>query len=96
MTNRVGPNPSVRELSFAVNQLVEGKLNSISTVTLSSGTSTTVSDRRVGVSSVVLLMPSNSAASSVSWYVTTSDASFIIHHSSASGTETFAYAVIGG
>lgn len=74
-------------------QLSEGRTNAVGTVTLNStgATSTTVTAPTVGASSVVVLMPQTTAATSglTSTYIPSTDVTprqFIVHHSSSTST----------
>jgi hypothetical protein len=62
--NPTGAQP--REISEVVNNLVDGKTNNTGTVTLNTGnvTTTTLYNERIGYDSVILLIPSSSAAGS--------------------------------
>ena len=92
---------SEREVAFAVNNLIDGKINATGTVTLTnSATSTTVSDKRASADSIILFMPTSahSAAeiSGGSMYVSTrSKQSFVITHSSSTNTRAFGYIILG-
>ena len=53
-----------REISEVVNNLVEGKSNNVGTVTLNTGwaTTTTITNERIGYSSIILLAPATDSA----------------------------------
>lgn len=63
----------------------------IRSVTLSSGTTTTVTDDGVTASCRIFLQPTNSGAAALSPYVSarTAGTSFVLAHGSAGGTETY-------
>ena len=89
-----------RRVSKVINNLLIGKLNNTGTLTLGNGAvSTTVSDARVGPSSVILLMPisATGAISLDQWRIATrTDGSFVVTHTSTSTADcTAAYAVLG-
>lgn len=91
-----------REISLVVNNILNGKLNSTGSVTLTASTTTTaVSDERVGKESIILFMPltANSASEqgNGTMYVSTrADGSFTITHANNSQTDRqFGYIVIG-
>lgn len=84
-----------------VNGLLDGRNNAIGTATLATSTTTTsVIDHRVGVDSVITLMPTTSRAASALTAVYVSSrlqGSFIITHDSQTYTDrVFAYKVGGG
>jgi hypothetical protein len=90
----------LRELSVAVHNLFQGKMNNTARATLSHGlTSTTVSDARVGPNSVIQPMPTNlnAAFAFTTWAVSSrTNGSFIVQHVSTSTSDcTFDYSVIG-
>ena len=81
----------------AVNGLLDGKLNSTGSITLTnSSTTTTLADARIGGNSLILLMPTSSDSASENWYITGIDKqTATINHSSDTTTRTFKYVVIG-
>ena len=92
---------SDREVAFAVNNLIDGKINATGSVTLiNSATSTTVNDIRSSADSVILFMPTSANSSvelsSGSMYVSTrSKQSFVITHTYSTNTRTFGYIILG-
>ena len=91
-----------REVAFVVNNLLEGKINSTGTVTLTaSATSTVVSDRRVGANSLIFFMPQTANASSEmasgGMYVSSrgKQTFTITHPNNANADKTFGYVVLG-
>jgi len=87
-----------------VNNILAGKLHNTGSMTLALGgvlgfASTTVSDARCGVNSVILLQPSNAngSAALTNWRVSTiTDGSFVITHVSTSTSDATAdYAIFG-
>lgn len=93
---------NAREISQVVNNILDGKLNSTGTKTLSaSATSTVVSDERAGPSSVVLLMPTTANAAAeiangTAYVSGRAKRSFTITHANNSQTDrTFGYVIIG-
>lgn len=96
------PLEGFRRLAFAINQLINGKSNNIGSVTLTaSQATTTVSDRRAGVDSVVTFEPTTAnAAAEVGaggMYVSAhGGGSFTITHANnAQADRTFRYVVTG-
>lgn len=81
----------------AINGLLDGKLNSVGSITLTnSSTTTTLSDARIGGNSTILLMPTSSDAANENWYITGIDKqTATINHSSDTTTRTFQYVIIG-
>lgn len=90
-----------RETSEVVNNILSGNLNATASVTLTnSATSTVVANFNTGPESVILFMPTTSAAASElaagGMYVSArSKNSFTITHASASTTRSFDFVVIG-
>lgn len=88
---------SPRDVARAVNQILDGKINSVGSVTLDTGTTTTlVADYRCSVNSKVLLTPTSANAAAESPWVSAAKQSFTITHASASTTDrSFGYVVLG-
>lgn len=92
-----------RQIATTVNRVLDGKINSISTVTLTASVaSTTISDFRVSINSVILFMPTTANAAAEigngTMFVSTRTAgtSFVITHANnAQNDRTFAYAILG-
>lgn len=92
----------VRQLADAINANDDGKTSNTGNVTLSASTaSTTVTDRRVGISTVVTFMPTtgNAAAelgNGTMFVPSTGNGEFDITHASNAQTDrTFRYEVTG-
>lgn len=91
---------AIRRLAEAVNDLGTGRSNAIGSVTLTASTATTtVTDRKVAVDSVISLMPTtaNAAAALGTTYVSNrKPGSFTLTHASNGQTDkTFDYAIVG-
>jgi len=89
-----------RELAVVVNNLLAGKMNVVGSLTITANAaSTTLTDSRIGTSSVVLLMPTsaNGAAALASTYFSGfGNGSCTVNHANNAQTDrTFNYAVIG-
>lgn len=90
----------LQRLWDAVNALGSGRSNAIGSVTLTaSATTTTVTDRRAAIDSVITLMPttSNAAAAIGSTYVSSRGIGTftLTHASNAQADRTFKYAIQG-
>lgn len=92
------------QIAFAVQRILDGKINSTGSVTLGANSLTTVvKDRRVGENSVVFLMPtSESAGGEVGVYISNIGEesggvpSFTVNHGYDSRTDrTFKYVILG-
>ena len=90
---------SPRDVARAVNQILDGKLNSVGSLTLDTGTTTTrVADFRCSVNSKVFLMPTtaNAAGALATTYVTAERQAFTVNHGSATSTDrSFGYVILG-
>lgn len=87
-----------REVAEIVNQAMGGKLNCTGSFSpTASTTSTTVTDFRAGGSSVILWTPLTAGAAALTGlYISDrSKQSFTVTHGTATGSESFAYIVIG-
>lgn len=89
-----------RELAERINDINKGKINVVSSVTLTiSVTSTTLNDTRIGPNSFIGLMPTtaNAAAALSTTYVSSrgDQTATITHANNAQADRTFVYAVLG-
>ena len=87
-------------LGNAVGNLMQGKSNNTGTVTLTAlGTSTTLTDSRIGPKSVILFMPTTAAAAvaAAGLYVSarTNGSATLTHAAAAAVDQSFGYAVVG-
>tara|TARA_R110002020_G_scaffold263918_1_gene478663 strand:+ start:5860 stop:6189 length:330 start_codon:yes stop_codon:yes gene_type:complete len=90
----------LRLISNTVNNTLEGKLNSTGTITLrASQTTSTLTDARLGVNSIILFMPitANGLTAYNTLYVSArADGSATLTHASSSNSDqNFGYVVIG-
>lgn len=81
----------------AINNILDGKINSTGEITLTnSSTTTTLTDARIGGNSVILLMPiTNNAANAHIHFTDIGNGTATMNHGSGSSTRTFKYVVIG-
>lgn len=84
----------------AVNQILQGKTNNFGSVTLTANdTTTTLTDIRIGVNSVILLQPTtaNAAGALATTYPgTPGDGTVTINHANAATVDrTFKYVITG-
>jgi len=94
------PIASQRELAQFINELRDGKLNSTGSFTLTpSATSTVVTNQRVSVETVILMMPltANAAAAlPTTWVSAQANGQFTVSHASAASTDrVFRFLTIG-
>ena len=87
----------LRLISSALNNTIDGKLNSTGEITLTnSSTTTTLTDARIGGYSVILLMPITSNAANAHIHFTDiGNGTATMNHGSGSSTRTFKYVIIG-
>ena len=90
----------LRRIANSLNTVLDGKINSTGSVTLQTGSTTTVvSDLRCGGNSRVFLQPttSNAAAALTSTYISTvGKQTFTITHANNAQTDrTYEYALVG-
>jgi len=94
---QTGGNP--REISEVVNNLIEGKSNNTGDfVTTALATSSTLSNERIGLNSVILFMPINhdSAAELVDVYFDTfAKGSCVVHYGNHATVRTYKYIIVG-
>ncbi len=86
------PSPSPSPSLFPTDVLFRGNY------TLSSGTSTTVTDANVKATSIIVVLKSNNVQTQYTSYISSkSDGSFfVVVHNSAAGTETMNYIIVNG
>ena len=87
----------LRLISSALNNTIDGKLNSTGEITLTnSSQTTTLTDARIGGNSVILLMPTtNNAANAHIHFTDIGNGTATMNHGSGSSTRTFKYVIIG-
>lgn len=85
----------------AINQLMLGRLNARTDVTLSTGTTTTLTDSRIGPGSYIGMMPQTASAMkalTTGFYINsrTKGSASITHTSFTNTDQTFTALIIGG
>jgi hypothetical protein len=97
--NPTGATP--REISNVVNNILSGKTNNTGSITLavSSATTTTLNDERIGYDSVILFMPrtANAASALGGLYVSarTKGSATLTHAINVLSDKTYSYVIIG-
>jgi hypothetical protein len=90
-----------REISEVVNGIMQGKTNNTGTVTLavSSATTTTINDERIGYNSIITFMPTtaNAASALTNLYVSakTKGSATLTHSANTSADKTYSYIIVG-
>jgi hypothetical protein len=81
----------------AINNILDGKINSTGEITLTNSSTTTIlTDARIGGNSVILLMPTtNNAANAHIHFTDIGNGTATMNHGSGSSTRTFKYVIIG-
>lgn len=97
MTDKLNYLANNREIADVINNVLDGKINAIGAFTCSINQgSTTITDLRVGVDSVILTMATTANASLDNLYITTTKQQFTVNHNNNSQADrTFKYVVIG-
>lgn len=89
-----------RLIAEVVNQVIDGKINSLGSLTLTANAaSSTITDSRIGPSSYIGLMPTtaSAAAALATTYFACGDGSATVHHTNNAQTDrTFRYVILGG
>lgn len=90
----------LRLVSTTLNNVMDGKLNSTGTITLTaSATSTTLTDARIGGDSVIVFMPitANGKTAENNLFVSArqSGQATLTHASSSNNDQNFAYIIVG-
>jgi hypothetical protein len=86
-----------RLLANSLNNVIEGKINSTGSITLENSVTTTdLEDDRIGIDSVILLMPTTSDAAAENIYFSAQDKGVVtLNHTSNTTSRIFKYVVIG-
>ena len=86
-----------RTVANVVNNILDGKINSTGSITLTnSSATTTLSDDRIGGDSVILFMPTTSNASLTTIYVTARQkGQATLNHANATTTRSYEYVIFG-
>lgn len=87
-----------RSVAEVVNNMMDGKTNNTGSVTLATGgaTTTTITDARIGIDSIILLMPTFDA-SSLNQYISTvaTGSAVITHAANSTANRKLKYIVVG-
>lgn len=86
------------QIQLKINQILRGRLNVAGTVTVGNGnTSATITDARLGVTSVILLQPEDANAAALNWYISAlSQGSATVTVTAAPGADAaFRYVILG-
>ena len=86
-----------RLLANSLNNVIEGKINSTGSITLEDSVTTTdLEDDRIGIDSVILLMPTTSDAAAENIHFSAQDKGTVtLNHTSNTTSRIFKYVVIG-
>lgn len=92
-----GLDPRARMIADAANSALRGELEVTGTVTLAHGdTSTTITDARLGVGRLVLLVPLDANGAGLSWHLSSiANGSCVIAHADPAADAAFGWFVIG-
>lgn len=95
-------NDFLRKVVLAINNILRGKTNNTGSVTLTeSSVTSTLTDIRIGINSVILLQPTTANASAeigagTIYFDDPGDGLIVINHANNAQTDrTFKYAIIG-
>jgi len=87
---------AVSALARSIRSVLRGETNNVGSFTLGSGSTTTVTDTRAHINSVITFSPTNAAAAGTAIYVSTkNDGSFVVTHAPDPDAGTFDYALSG-
>lgn len=92
----LSPFPSIAQLREAVRLAFSGKLDCCLSITLRANeTTTTITDKRIGADSVILLMPTTTTATGVTKIVPAAGSAVITHSNTADTDKIFRIAILG-
>ena len=95
MYRKLNNNATPREIAEVVNRVLDGGVNSVGSITLSSGTETTLYDERVGYESVILFTARGTNEFNLPFVKSKGKQEAVIGHSADATGVTFDYVVFG-
>ena len=95
MYRKLNNNATLREIAEVVNRVLDGGVNSVGSVTLTSGTETTLYDERIGYNSVILFTALGTNEFNLPFVKSKGKQEAILGHSSDATGTTFDYVIFG-
>ena len=95
MYRKLNNNATLREIAEVVNRILDGGVNSVGSVTLTSGTETTLYDERIGYNSVILFTARGTNEFNLPFVKSKSKQEAVLGHSADATGTTFDYVIFG-
>jgi hypothetical protein len=95
MYRKLNNNATPREIAEVVNRVLDGGVNSVGSVTLTSGTETTLYDERIGYESVILFTARGTNEFNLPFVKSKGKQEAVLGHSADATGVTFDYVIFG-
>ena len=95
MYRKLNNNATPREIAEVVNRVLDGGVNSVGSITLSSGTETTLYDERIGYESVILFTARGTNEFNLPFVKSKGKQEAVLGHSADATGITFDYVIFG-
>ena len=95
MYRKLNNNATPREIAEVVNRILDGGVNSVGSITLSSGTETTLYDERIGYESVILFTARGTNEFNLPFVKSKGKQEAVLGHSADATGVTFDYVIFG-
>ena len=95
MYRKLSNNATLREIAEVVNRVLDGGVNSVGSVTLTSGTETTLYDERIGYESVILFTARGTNEFNLPFVKSKGKQEAVLGHSADATGVTFDYVIFG-
>ena len=95
MYRKLSNNATLREIAEVVNRVLDGGVNSVGSVTLTSGTETTLYDERIGYESVILFTARGTNEFNLPFVKSKGKQEAVLGHSADATGTTFDYVIFG-
>ena len=95
MYRKLNNNATLREIAEVVNRILDGGVNSVGSVTLTSGTETTLYDERIGYNSVILFTARGTNEFNLPFVKSKGKQEAVLGHSEEATGATFDYVIFG-
>jgi hypothetical protein len=95
MYRKLNNNATPREIAEVVNRVLDGGVNSVGSITLSSGTETTLYDERIGYESVILFTARGTNEFNLPFVKSKGKQEAVIGHSADADGTVYDYVIFG-
>ena len=95
MYRKLQNNASLREIAEVVNRILDGGVNSVGSIELTSGTETTLYDERIGYNSVILFTARGTNEFNLPFVQSKGKGEAVLGHSAESSGSVYDYVIFG-